>query len=117
MDAPQAPAAPDPVKTAQAQSAANKETAVAQYGLNATNQNTPQGSLTYKQIGTWEDGTPRFEATTSLNAGEQGLYDTGLATRQNVANIGRDQSARIGELLGKPLDLNTATENKIDELG
>lgn len=117
MDAPQAPAAPDPVKTAAAQSTANKETAVAQYGLNATNQTTPQGSLTYKQIGTWEDGTPRFEATTALNAGEQGLYDTGLATRQNVANIGRDQSSRIGELLGKPLDLNTATENKIDELG
>lgn len=117
MDAPSAPAAPDPKETAAAQATANKETAVAQYGLNATNQNTPQGSLTYKQIGTWEDGTPRFEATTSLNAGEQGLYDTGLATRQNVANIGRDQSSRIGELLGKPLDLNTATENKIDELG
>ena len=117
MDAPQAPAAPDPVKTAQAQSTANRETAVTQYGLNATNQNTPQGSLSYKQIGTWEDGTPRFEATTALNQGEQGVYDTGLQTRQNVSNIGRDQSARIGELLGTPLDLNSAAEDKIAELG
>ncbi len=118
MDAPQAPAAPDPVKTAQAQAAANKETAVAQYGLNATNQNTPQGSLTYKQVGTWEDGTPRFEATTALNQGEQGIYDTGVATRQNVANIGRDQSARIGELLSKPVNINNeATEARLMDLG
>src|SRR5262245_21824788 len=117
MDAPSAPPAPDPVKTAEAQSTANKETAVAQYGLNATNQVTPQGSLTYRQVGTWDDGTPRFEATIALSPGEQGVYDTNLATRQNVGNIGRDQSARIGALLGTPLDLNTTTENKIDELG
>ena len=116
VDAPTPAPAPDPVKTAQAQSTANKETAVTQYGLNATNQNTPQGSLSYKQIGTWEDGTPRFEATTALNQGEQGVYDTGLQTRQNVAGIGRDQSARIGELLGKPLDLNSAAEDKIAAL-
>jgi len=118
MDAPSPPPAPDPVKTAEAQSQMNKETAVAQYGLNATNQVTPQGSLTYKQVGTWADGTPRFEATTALNQGEQGVYDTGLATRQNVANIGRDQSARIAELLGKPVNLNNeATESRLMELG
>lgn len=118
MDTPQAPAAPDPVKTAQAQSAANKETAVAQYGLNATNQVTPSGSLTYKQVGTWADGTPRFEATTALNQGEQSIYDTGLTTRQNVANIGKDQSARIGELLSTPVNLsNEATEARLMELG
>lgn len=86
--------------------------------MNATNQVTPQGSLTYRQIGTWPDGTPRFEATTALSAGEQGVYDTGLATRQNVANIGRDQSARIGELLSKPVDLsNEATEARLFDLG
>ena len=30
-----------------------------------------------------------------------------------MAGIGRDQSARIGELLGTPLDLNSAAEDKI----
>lgn len=118
MDTPQPAPAPDPMKTAQAQSQMNKETAIAQYGLNATNQNTPQGSLTYKQVGTWEDGTPRFEATTALNAGEQSIYDTNVATRQNVGNIGRDQSARIAELLGQPVNLNNeATEARLMELG
>ena len=117
MDAPQAPAAPDPAKTAAAQATANKETAVAQYGLNATNQVTPQGSLSYKQIGTWSDGTPRFEATTAYSPEQQSLYNKSLVTQGNLADIGTSQSAKIGELLNKPLDLNTATENKIDELG
>lgn len=118
MDTPQAPAAPDPAATAAAQSAANKDTAITQYGLNATNQNTPTGSLSYKQIGTWSDGTPRYEATTALNAGEQSIYDTGLQTRQNVAGIGKDQSARIASLLGSPVDLsNEATESRLMELG
>ncbi|MGM4987423.1 tail fiber domain-containing protein [Tardiphaga sp. 841_E9_N1_2] len=118
MDSPQAPAAPDPAATAAAQSAANKDTAITQYGLNATNQNTPTGSLSYKQIGTWSDGTPRYEATTALNAGEQSIYDTGLQTRQNVAGIGKDQSARIASLLGSPVDLsNEATESRLMELG
>jgi hypothetical protein len=117
VDAPQAPAAPDPVKTAQAQSASNKETAVAQYGLNATNQVTPNGSLTYKQIGTWGDGTPRFEATTALSPQQQALYDKSNITQNNLADIGTSQSAKIGQLLNSPLDLNTATESKIDELG
>lgn len=118
MDAPQAPAAPDPAATAAAQSKSNKETAVAQYGLNATNQITPQGTSTYKQIGTWADGTPRFEQTTALNAGEQSIYDTGVQTRQNVAGIGRDQSSRIAELLGTPVNLNNeATESRLYDLG
>ncbi len=117
MDTPQAPAAPDPVKTAQAQSTANKETAVAQYGLNATNQVTPNGTLSYKQIGTWDDGTPRFEATTALSQPQQSLYDKGNVTQQNLADIGNQQSAKIGALLNTPVNLQTATENKIDSLG
>jgi hypothetical protein len=118
VDAPAPPPAPDPVATAEAQAKMNKETAVAQYGLNATNQNTPQGSSTYKQIGNWEDGTPRFEQSTTYSPGEQGIYDTGVQTRQNVANIGRDQSARIGDLLGTPANINNeATEARLMELG
>lgn len=116
MDPPQAPAAPDPVATAKAQSAMNKETAVAQYGLNATNQVTPQGTSTYKQIGTWADGTPRFEQSTNLNAGEQGIYDTGVTTRQNLGNIGADQSAKIGTLLNTPFSVDASRDKKISDI-
>ncbi len=46
-----APKAPDPVTTANAQGQMNKDTAITQYLLNATDQVTPTGSLTYKQTG------------------------------------------------------------------
>jgi hypothetical protein len=117
MDSPQAPAAPDPAATAAAQSASNKATAVAQYGLNATNQVTPNGSLTYSQNGTWADGTPRFTATTALSDQQQSLYDKSNVTQNNLADIGNQQSSRIGALLNTPVNLNTATEDKINQLG
>lgn len=115
---PQQPAAPDPIATAKAQGAMNKETAIAQAGLNNVNQITPDGSLTYDQIGSWADGTPRYQATTSLTPQAQQIFSTNQGTQQNIANIGRDQSARIGSLLGTPLKLgNEATEARLMELG
>lgn len=116
MDAPDAPAAPNPADTAAAQAAANRATAVTQYGLNATNQVTPQGNLEYSQIGTWEDGTPRFQAKQTYAPGEQQIYNTGVQTRQNIGEIGRDQSARIGELLGTPFKIDAARDNKIAQI-
>jgi hypothetical protein len=113
MDTPKPAPAPDPVATANAQGTANKATAVAQYGLNATNQNTPTGSLSYKQIGQWDDGTPRFEATTALNPTEQGIFNTNEGTKQNLADIGNTQSARIGTLLNTPFDLSKARDDKV----
>jgi hypothetical protein len=116
MDSPTPAAAPDPAATAAAQAKMNKETAVAQYGLNATNQVAPEGSLTYKQIGQWEDGTPRFEATKAYSPGEQGIYDTGVQTRQNLGNIGSSQSAKIGALLDTPFDINAARDSKVGDI-
>src|SRR3990167_7559239 len=46
---PSPPAAPDPVKTAAAQTASNKETAYWNAVLNNVNQNTPYGSIAYTQ--------------------------------------------------------------------
>lgn len=116
MDTPQAPAAPDPAATAAAQSAANKSTAITQAGLNMTNQVTPQGSLTYKQIGSWDDGTPRYEATQAYSPEQQSLYDKGNQTQQNLADIGTSQSAKIGQLLNTPFNVDSATSNKIQGL-
>lgn len=116
MDAPAAPAAPDPVATANAQSAANVKSATNQYELGATNQITPQGTSSYKQIGTWDDGTPRFEQSTTLNPGEQSIYDTGVQTRQNLGDIGSSQSAKIGALLNTPFDVNANRDTKIADI-
>ena len=54
--APSAPAPPDPFKTAQAQAAVNKETAIAQSKLNMINAYTPYGTSLYTKRGEVEDG-------------------------------------------------------------
>lgn len=99
-----APSAPNPVATAQAQTASNRETAITQAGLNAVNQNTPYGNLSYEQSGTWSDGTPRFTATQTLSGAGQQLLNTGQQTQQNLANLAQEQSGRLSGLLNTPLD-------------
>lgn len=116
FDSPSPPPPPDPAATAAAQSAANKETAIAQAGLNMVNQKTPQGTLTFNDIGKWSDGTPRYEAVTTLSPEEQNLYGINTATRTNIANIGKDQSARIGDILGTPFNIEAARGEKIADI-
>lgn len=112
------PPAPDPAATAEAQAKLNRETAITQYGLNATNQVSPEGTLSYRQIGTWTDGTPRFEATSALSGANQRLYDTGKQASQQFADIGVNQLGQVQSALSKPLNLsNDATEARLLELG
>lgn len=99
-----APAAPNPVTTAAAQTNSNKETAVAQANLNQIDQVNPNGSLKYTQIGTNSDGTPKYQATTTYSPKAEGIYNAGLGTQQNLANVAQEQSGRIGGLLNQPLD-------------
>lgn len=101
-----APSAPNPTTTAQAQTDSNRQTAITQAGLNAVNQVTPYGNLNYEQIGTWEDGTPRYQATQSLSGGAQSLFDTGLKTQQNLASLAEQQSGRLSSLLNQNFDLS-----------
>jgi hypothetical protein len=101
-----APAAPDPTATANAQTASNKETAIAQANLNQVDQVNPTGSLKYTQIGTNADGTPKYQATTTYAPKAQGIYDAGQNTQQNLANVAQEQSGRIGGLLNAPLDFS-----------
>lgn len=84
---PSAPAAPDPVATANAQGAANKETAIAQGELNNVNQVTPYGSLTYTQTPNQNDPTvPQYTATQTLSPTQQNLLDTTQGLEQGAAN-------------------------------
>lgn len=126
MDTPEPPAAPDPVKTAEAQGQINQNTAVSQQLLNMVDQVTPTGSLTYSQNGATSfvgaDGktytVPRFTATQTLTPQQQALLDLSNKTQANLGQIGVDQSAKIGSLLGTNLKLgNEATEARLMELG
>ncbi len=126
MKTPKAPPAPDPLKTAQAQTGMNIDTAIAQQLVNMTGQNTPDGSLSYDQSGytsfTDSNGKtyqiPKYTANQTLSAGQQELYDIGMGTQKNLAQMGQDQSAKIASLLSQPLDINNEdTEARLYELG
>lgn len=106
-----APSVPDPTATAAAQGTANTSTAAAQAALNYVNQNTPYGSTTYTQTGTYTDPSgqtvPRYTQDVSLSPLGQSI----LTGEQNVTNslIPAAQTAadNAAGALTKPLDFNT----------
>lgn len=123
---PKAPKPPDPAVTAAAQTGTNVATATANSYLNNVNQVGPDGSVTYSTNGfeTITDPTggtyqvPRWTQTTSLTPQGQQIYDINQATDLNLATMGRDQSAKVSDLLSRPVDLsNEATEGRLFELG
>src|SRR5882672_4130909 len=98
-----APSPPDPTKTAQAQSKYDIQTAIAQSELNQTNQNSPFGSMTYKQTGTRADGTPIFESNTVLAPAQQALLDKQTASQGQAADIAHNLlGSNAGLLSGTP---------------
>ena len=112
MSKPDPPTPPDPQATARAQTGTNVSTAVANAYLQNINQNTPYGSLRYDQSGTygWTDPTsgqtyniPTFTATQSLSPTQLALQQSQDQTKQQLSNIGVQQSARIGNMLNAPL--------------
>lgn len=115
MKSPKPPPAPDPVKTAAAQGGANRDTAISQGLMNMTNQVGPNGSLTYDKIGDEQlvdsltgqpYSVPRYQATTRLSPEQERINSINTATEENIAQIGRDQSGRIGSLLGQPINFD-----------
>ena len=107
--------APDPQDVAQAQSAANVQTAIAQSLLNQTNQVGPYGSLTYSQSGTTtvKDPTtgknitiPRYTATTTLSPAQKALLGQEEEFDKLYNQIALAQTGRIGSHLSEPFDYN-----------
>lgn len=126
MKTPKAPTPPSPERTAAAQSGMNVDTAISQQLVNMTDQNTPDGGLSYAQNGFNEftDSTgrvvkiPKFTATQTLSPQQQQLHDINGQADINLATLGRDQAERLGGLLDRPVDLNNdAIESRLFELG
>lgn len=113
---PAPPPAPDPVATAAAQTASNKATAITSYGLNATDQVTPYGNLSYSQGTPWSDGTPHYTATQTLSPEQQNLYNLGTQTQSNLGNIGVEQSDKIRGILNTPYDINASINNQQSDI-
>lgn len=96
----------------------NRETAVTQYGLGATNQVTPWGNLSYSQIGKWADGTPRFQATQTFSPENQKIFDNYTALSGKLGTIGNTLGDNVAGTLGQPFKLgNEETEGRLMELG
>lgn len=94
----------------------NRETAITQYGLSATNQRTPYGSLSYKQIGTWPDGTPRYESTQDFSPDQQRLYDSYTKGQQQFGDIANTQLGRVASALSSPFDFKAAQANELSDI-
>lgn len=108
---PSYPEAPDPVATAQAQSAADKETAIAQAALNRINQVTPYGTLNYTQTG-YDDtaGVPLYTQTTTFSPEQQALYDLNQQFNVQSGQIANAQLGRLNEALSTPISYEGAPE-------
>jgi hypothetical protein len=117
MGKPKAPTPPDPKETASAQTGTNIGTAIANSYLGNINQQTPDGSLTYKQTGTqkWKDpisgkvyDIPTTTAIQTLSQTQQQLKNKNDATSLNLADLAKNQSSRLGDLLNTPFSLGGA---------
>lgn len=114
------PDAPDPEKTAQAQTGLNIGTAIASNSLNNVNQKSPYGTVKYNQlrnqqgkrifdkitIGGKVYKVPRMQQNTKLSPEQQNLYDIGTDSQTDLAGIANTQINKIGGLLSSPLDLS-----------
>lgn len=105
---PKAPAAPDPVATANAQAQMNKETAVAQANLNRIDQYTPTGNMVYSQIGTNDDGTPRYRQDVSLSAAEQQKLDQANQIALAMGDLATSNIGRVQAVQSTPFNYGNA---------
>jgi hypothetical protein len=118
MNTPSPPPAPDPVKTAQAQTESNVKTATTQQQLNMVDQTNPYGSQKYTQTGTWADGTPRFSMETTFSPEEQAKQQQQWEFDKLTNQLGINQTKKLTGLLDTPFKIdNEATEGRLMELG
>lgn len=110
-----APTPPDPKETASAQMGQNVNTAIANSYLQNVNQQTPYGSLNWNVDSTYQMtdpnsgevySVPRWSVNQTLSPQQQQLFDTEQQVKQNLANLGASQSARLNDVLGQPFDLS-----------
>ncbi|WP_141339699.1 tail fiber domain-containing protein [Bradyrhizobium sp. USDA 3458] len=112
---PTPPAAPDPYKTASAQTGSNIGTAIANAAIGNANTVGPQGSTNFNVTGNtqWTDpesgktyNIPQYTATTTLSPEQQQLYNQQTALGSKLNNLATTQTDKISSLLSKPLSFS-----------
>lgn len=100
---PAAPPPPDPVATANAQAAANKEAVTETAKVNQINQVTPYGNLTY----TGDVGAPDRTATQTLSPVEQQKLDLTNQAALKYGTTANQQLDAVSSKLAQPLDFSS----------
>jgi len=101
------PPAPDPVATAAAQTATNKETAIAQSRLNSVDQYNPSGSIIYSDIpGSEVDGVGRQRVDTTFSPAQQAIFDQNNATSLSLGKLAATGAENATDVLGTAADLS-----------
>jgi Chaperone of endosialidase len=100
-NAPKAPAAPDPTALANAQAAANQQTAQAQQKLNMVSTSGPQGSVNWVADPNSPGG---YRQVTELSPQEQANYQAQTGIYGQALQTAGDQLGRVNQALGQGLN-------------
>lgn len=106
------PKPPDPYATAAAQTNSNVNTAAANAMIGNANENNPYGSVKYTQTGTGyitdskggKTAVPQYTRDVTLSPDQQSLLTKQNQMQGNLADIGVQQSGKIGSLLNTSLN-------------
>ena len=96
-----APRAPDPVQTAQAQTQSNEQTAQFNQQLNMVGSQGPNGSVMYHADPSQPGG---YTQVTSLSPGQQNLYDQSVSAQNGALGVANQQIGRVGQALSGGFD-------------
>ena len=113
MSKPKAPAPPDPAATAAAQTASNRETAIANSYLNNVNQQTPWGSVNYAVTGQGPGGLPQWTQTTTLSPDQQRLNDIGTRNSIDLGNLASTGISTASDVLGSDYNQRRFNGNSV----
>ena len=98
---PKPPTPPDPVATANAQAAANQQTAQLEAELNRYDTVGPTGSTSWTN-----DGANHWTQTTNLSPEQQAIYNQQTAAQSGALGIANDQLGRVNTALQTPFSYN-----------
>jgi len=109
------PAAPDPYKTADAQTQANMKQSAFDAKLNRYTQDSPLGTVSWQNLGT--DQNPNYVQNTTLSPQQQHLYESQSGTQQELASQAADQALNLRRMLttNDPQNGNLETRQHVEQ--
>lgn len=97
-----APAAPDYTAAAKATAQGNLEAARASLAGSLIGQETPYGSLSYREVGTDRFGNPMYTATQALSPDQQALYNYDIATAKGLGQLSQTGLNYVQNMMQNP---------------